>query len=418
VAFTHLHVHTPYSLLDGMNRVERVPQLVKEMGQSALAITDHGSVAGAFAHVHSCRAAGIKPIVGMEAYYASNGRTTKEKDEDERNYYHLILLAQNNVGWKNLSILSSKAYSEGMYHKPRVDLELLADHSEGLMATTACLGSAFSRLILSNQRSQAERLIDEHLDVFKDRLFVELQPHRGEEQTSYNAALIDLARKRGLPLVITNDSHYTHTDHKYLHEQYLCIQSNSTMTNPKRFSFGDIDVHLCSEEWMTAQANTLGIPYEAIANTAYVADMVTDDYFADIVNVFPKFPFLEDGENAWDRLEYDAKVGLINRFKGKEVPLEYRERLNYELKVIKRLGFSDYILLVAWFIQTAKDKLDVYCGPGRGSAAGSLVCYALQITQMDPIFYGLLFERFLNAGRMASPVHFTKEQELFIASQQ
>lgn len=418
MAFTHLHVHTPYSLLDGLNRVERVPKLVKEMGQNALAITDHGSVAGAFAHVQACRSEGIKPIIGMEAYYASNGRTIREKDEDERNYYHLILLAQNNVGWKNLSILSSKAYSEGMYHKPRLDLELLADYSEGLMATTACLGSAFSRLVLSNQRNQAERLVDEHLDVFKDRLLVELQPHRGEEQTAYNAALVDMARKKKLPLIISNDSHYSHPDHKYLHEQYLCIQSNKTMTDPKRFSFGDIDVHLCSEEWMTHQVNELGLPAECISNTAHVANLVTDDYFQDIVNVFPKFPFLDEGETSWDRLEYEAKVGLLKRFKGGEVPVEYKQRLDYELTTIKRLGFSDYILLVGWFIQTAKDQLQVYCGPGRGSAAGSLVCYALQITQIDPIFYGLLFERFLNAGRMAMPVHFTKEQEALILSHQ
>lgn len=407
-SFTHLHVHTAYSTLDGMNRVERIPRVVKEMGQTALAITDHGNVAGAYAHVKACRAEGIKPIIGMEAYYTAN-RTSKEKDFDERSYYHLILLAQNDVGWKNLSQLSSRAYSEGMYFKPRVDLELLADHSDGLMATTACLGSSFSRLILNHETAQAEYLIDQHIEVFGDRLFAELQPHEGPEQTELNAELIKMAHRKGLPLIVANDTHYTHPEHKTLHEQYLCMQSNKTMTDPKRFSFGDIDVHLCSEEWMTERVKTLGLPLEAIANTSHVADLVTDDYFKDQINHFPKFPFLEEGELSWDALANQAKLGLSARFGGVRPPDEYIARLYFELASIKRLGFSDYILLVSWFINTARSELNVYCGPGRGSAAGSLVCWALGITQVDPIKFGLLFERFLNPGRGATPLHFSSD---------
>lgn len=407
--FTHLHVHTEYSVLDGINRVPKLPQIVKDMGQTALAMTDHGTIAGAYQHVKECRKVGIKPILGMEAYYCVNDRSMKEKDEEGSKYYHLILLAQNNTGWKNLMALSSGAYNDGLYYKPRLDDALLAEHSEGIIATTACLGSRFSKLLLLGRRDEAVRLIDGHNEMFSGRFFAELQLHADPEQRHLNEQLLSIAAEKNIPILLTNDAHYTHEEHKSLHEQALCMQTNDTMHNPKRFTFGPIDVHVGSYQWMKDQAQAKGIPYEAISNTQIVADMIdSESYFTDIINRYPKYPHLPKGVHAWQELEYLAKTKLIQRIGGKP-PLEYRQRLEMELLAIKRLGFSDYMLIVQHFVNTAREELDVYVGPGRGSAAGSLVAYALGITQVDPIKYGLLFERFLNPGRAATPVIFNKE---------
>lgn len=407
--FTHLHVHTEYSVLDGINRVSKLPQIVKDMGQTALAMTDHGTIAGAYQHVKECRKVGIKPILGMEAYYCVNDRSMKEKDEEGSKYYHLILLAQNNTGWKNLMALSSGAYNDGLYYKPRLDDALLAEHSEGIIATTACLGSRFSKLLLLGRREEAIRLIDGHNEMFSGRFFAELQLHEDPEQRHLNEQLLSIAAEKNIPILLTNDAHYTHKEHKSLHEQALCMQTNDVMHNPKRFTFGPIDVHVGSYEWMKEQAEAKGIPYEAISNTQVITDMIdSESYFMDILNRYPKYPYLPKGISAWQELEYLAKTKLIERMGGKPPP-EYRARLEMELLAIKRLGFSDYMLIVQHFVNTAREQLDVYVGPGRGSAAGSLVAYALGITQVDPIKYGLLFERFLNPGRGATPVIFSKE---------
>ena len=409
--FVHLHTHFETSILDGINRIERLPTIVKNLGMNAISITDHGTLAGTFTFYKECRKAQIKPILGLEAYYSIQDHTIRAIDEMGERYYHLVLLAQNGVGWKNLMALSSKAYTEGMYFKPRLSDSLLKEHAEGIIATTACLGSAFSKLLLLNRRDEAERLIDGHCDIFKDRFFIELQLHQDPEQQALNKALMEIAARKNLPLILTNDAHYTHPEHKTLHEQALCMQTNNTMYNPKRFTFGDIDVHVGTAEWMTQQARQQGIPQEAISNTIHIANMIDDkSYFADVVNHYPRYPLPLDCPS-WEHLAKLSKEKLTARFGGRP-PVEYRERLLMELKAIKKMGFSDYILIVSRFINYARDELDVVSGPGRGSAAGSLVCYALGITQVDPIKYNLLFSRFLNIGRAATPLIFTEEMKL------
>jgi DNA polymerase-3 subunit alpha len=378
------------------------------MGMRSCAITDHGNLAGSYKFYKECKKTGIKPILGLEAYYTVQDRSIREVDAMGEKYYHLVLLAQNAVGWKNLMAISSNAYTSGMFYKPRADDALLKEHNEGIIATTACLGSAFSKLILLNRRDEAERLIDGHCDIFKDRFFIELQLHRDEEQQALNKGLMEIAAKKNLPLILTNDAHYTHPEHKSLHEQALCMQTNDTMYNPKRFTFGEIDVHVGSPEWMMLRAQEQGIPMEALQNTIHIANMIDDkSYFKDTANHYPKYPLPLEC-TSWEYLAKLSKQKLTERF-GEKPPLEYRERLTLELKAIKKMGFSDYILIVSRFINYAKDELDVVSGPGRGSAAGSLVCYALGITHVDPIKYNLLFSRFLNIGRAATPLIFTEE---------
>lgn len=404
--FVHLHTHTEFSTLDGINRVHSLPEYVRdELDQAACAITDHGTLSGAYKFYKACNSAGIKPIIGLEAYYTVMDRSARERDIDGERYYHLVLLAKNHIGLKNLIKVSSRAYTEGMFYKPRLDDEVLADCAEGLIATTACLGSRTSKLILTDRMDEAERLIDHHAAMFKDNFFVELQLHEDEPQQKINRALIEMAGRKNLPLLLTNDSHYTHQHDKILHEQALCMQTNDVMYNPKRFSFGDIDVHLAHHDWMAKMAERQGIPYSAISNTVALANQVrSDQYFSDIKNRYPKFPRLKHGKTAHYELEYLAKTLLMKKFGGQVPPREYIDRVNHELKVIKRMGFSDYMLIVHEFIDAARTELDVWVGPGRGSAAGSLVAYALGISQVDPIKYGLLFSRFLNAGRGATPM--------------
>lgn len=345
----------------------------------------------------------------MEAYYSIIDRSIKEKDEYGESYYHLVLLAQNNIGLKNLYKLSSKAYSEGMYRHPRADFELLKECSEGLMATSACLGSIFSQLILKNESQKAESLLKTFAELFKDRFFIELQLHEGEQKV-VNTALMAMANKLSLPIILTQDCHYTNEFDKQLHEQALCMQTNSEMTNPKRFSFGDIDVHCASHEWVAHRAIEQSIPYEAISNTNYVADLIDDkDYYKDNWNHYPKYQKLVEGVTSYDELVYRAKEGLTAKFGGMP-PEDYRNRLIDELHSIKKMGFCDYLLIVQDFIQNA-NKNGILTGIGRGSGAGSLVVYSLGITHVDPIQYGLLFSRFLNYGRSATPLIFTNKMK-------
>lgn len=418
--FCHLHLHTEYSTLDGINRVDGTPNHVASMGQEAAAITDHGNVSGTYAFYKSCIETGIKPILGMEAYYTINDKSAKEKDEDGNNYYHLVLLAENNIGLKNLFAISTKAYTDGMYYKPRADDALLAEHSEGIMATSACLGSRSSQLILNGRSKEAERIIQHHAEIFKDRFGIEVQLHEDKEQQLVNQVLVQIAKDNNLPLVLTNDCHYTHEHDKELHEQALCMSTNSKMSyppwnseakgsasGPTRFSFGDIDVHVASTKWMQERALAQGIPLEAITNTKYFANRVdSDTYFNDIRNRYPRYPGLEDLP-PWEALENLAKYRITEKLGG-EPPQVYKDRINYELQVIKKMGFYDYLLIVQDFCNGARSE-DVWVGPGRGSAAGSLVAYALGITQVDPIKYGLVFERWLNYGRAAKPLILDKE---------
>lgn len=365
-------------------------------------------MSGTYKFYQQCKKDKIKPILGIEAYYTVNDRSARELDVDGEKYYHLVLLAQNNIGLKNLFELSSKAYTEGMYFKPRCDDELLIAHSEGVIATSACLGSRASQLILKNRTPEAERLITHHAHIFKDRFFVEVQLHQDRAQQIVNSALLDIAKRNNLPLVLTNDCHYTEENQKNLHEQALCMQTNDVMTSEKRFSFGEIDVHVASHDWMWERAKVQGIPYEAIENTVHLANSIdAGSYFNDTWNRYPRYQKLPEGLTSSEALENLAKSSLTAIFNGMP-PKEYRDRLNYELKIIKKMGFNDYLLIVQDFIDDAR-KLNITIGAGRGSAAGSLVAYALGVTQVDPIKYGLLFERWLNYGRAATPLLFSEE---------
>lgn len=411
--FVHLHMHTEYSLLDGINKVSNIPTHIASLNQKAVAITDHGNVSGSYRFYKECKKAGIKPIIGMEAYYTVNDRSVREKDDLEKPYYHLVLLAMNNTGLKNLFKLSTFAYTEGMYRKPRIDDALLGEYSEGIIATTACLGSRISQLILNDKHKEAEYVLDHHRSLFDKRLLVELQLHDDPEQVKVNKALLQMAKQKQISTILTNDCHYTNSKDKYFHEIALCMQTKTTLSDEKRFTFGDIDVHVANHDWMWNRAQACGIPYEAISNTNHLASMIdSDSYFEDRKNRYPKFNRFTSATNSWDELEIVCKQKLFNKF-GSMPPEEYRARIDYELQIIKKMGFSDYMLIVADFLEGARDR-NVYVGPGRGSAAGSLVAYALDITRIDPVKYGLLFERFLNYGRAAKPLIFTKQQREYI----
>lgn len=400
----HLHVHSEYSTLDGINRIDTYPAYAKSLGQKAIVCTDHGNIASSYSFVESCRKAKIKPIVGEEIYYCLD-RKKKEKDDLDERYYHLILLALNNNGLKNLTKISSLAFTEGFYAKPRADDELLAQYSEDIFATSACLGSRCAQLILKGQRYEAEKTLLHHAEIFKDRFAVELQTHKGEQQV-VNEVMIELARKHKLPLIVTADCHYTEKEDRLLHEITLAIQTNQKMSDPKRFSFGEIEVYMSSAQEMFLECQRAGIPTEAITNTRAIADLVTDNYFEDLYNRFPTFKSCPDLAS-WDVLENLSKNRLMDKFQG-DVPREYRERLEEELRTIKQLGFYDYMLIVAEIVEETRKK-GVLWGSGRGSSAGSLIAYALGITQVDPIKYGLLFSRFLSLGRSAKPMIFSPE---------
>lgn len=411
--FVHLHMHTEYSLLDGINKVSTLPKHIASMGQKAVALTDHGNVSGAYKFYKQCREDNIKPIIGMEAYYTVNDRSVRERDDLDKPYYHLVLLAMNDVGLKNLFKLSTFAYTEGMYRKPRIDDALIGQYSEGIIATTACLGSRVSQLILGGKVKEAEYVIDHHKSLFNNRLLIELQLHLDPEQVKVNQALLEIANRKNMEIILTNDCHYTNSSDKYFHEIALCMQTKTTLSDEKRFTFGEIDVHVAHHDWMSARAEQMGIPYRAIENTKYLSDLVdSDSYFSDRKNRYPKYTDFKTSTNAWDELEILCKRKLFDKF-GEMPPQIYRERIDYELSIIKKMGFSDYMLIVSDFLEGARER-SVYVGPGRGSAAGSLVSYALDITKIDPIKYDLLFERFLNYGRAASPIIFTKEQKEYI----
>lgn len=418
--FTHLHLHTEFSTLDGINRVNTLPEYIKSIGQNSCAITDHGNISGSYKFYKSCRKAGIKPIIGLEAYYTVGDRAVRERDELNKAYYHMVLLAGNNTGLHNLMKLSSYSSTQGMYYKPRIDDDLLGQYSEGIIATSACLGSRCSQLILNGNTKAAIKLLEHHAAMFPDRFLIEVQLHTGKEQQMVNQVLLKVAKEKDWPLVLTNDCHYTHEDDKSLHEQTLCMQTGSVMSDPPfnheikkegesqgktRFSFGDIDVHVAHHDWMWKHAQAQGIPYEAISNTQYIADSINaDSYFNCTKNRYPKYRGLPPDIPSWDALERVCKTRLVKKMGGLP-PKVYQDRINYELKIIKKMGFYDYLLIVWEFLNGARDE-GVWIGPGRGSAAGSLIAYSLDITQVDPIKYGLVFERWLNYGRAAVPMHF------------
>ncbi len=410
-SFTHLHVHTEYSMLDGAARVEAVVAKAKDDGQPAVGITDHGNMYGVLDFYKAARKVGVKPIIGTEAYLAHEHRSERpirrggkvddsggEAEGGRKLYYHLTLLAENNVGYKNLIQVASRAYMEGYYYKPRVDWEVLADHSEGLIATTGCLGGHVLQALLQGDQQLAMERAARLQDIFgKDNLFVEIQDHGIPAQKQTNPQLLEIARRIGAPLLATNDSHYTHQQDCEAHDALLCVQTGALMADTDRFKFHGDQHYLKSAAEMRHLFREVEV---ACDNTLWVAERCsTEIAFGE--SQLPHFPLPEGFTSDSDYLEHLTFQGARARW-GEDLADDVVERLAFELKVISDMGFSSYFLIVWDLIDHAR-QAGIRVGPGRGSAAGCAVAYSLRITDLDPIRYDLLFERFLNPSRISMP---------------
>ena len=404
MAFTHLHVHTEYSLLDGSNKIKEYVKRVKELGMNSAAITDHGVMYGVIDFYKECKAQGIKPILGCEVYVAPDSRFDKELGGGEDRYYHLVLLAENNIGYANLSRIVSRGFTEGYYYKPRVDMELLQTYHEGIIALSACLAGEVPRYIQKGLIDEARKAAIRYRDCFGEgNYFLELQDHGIPEQKLVNTELLKLSRELSIPLVTTNDAHYTYAEDAKPHDILLCIQTGKKLADEDRMRYEGGQYYVKSEEEMKGL-----FPYawEAVENTQRIADRCN----VEIEFGVTKLPHFEvpEGYDSWTYLNKLCLDGLKERYgEDLDVPAgvtgqSFRERLTYELDVIKTMGYVDYFLIVWDFINYAKSN-GIMVGPGRGSAAGSIVSYALKITNIDPIRYNLLFERFLNPERVSMP---------------
>ena len=396
--FTHLHVHTEYSLLDGAIDLEQLVDHAKKEGLKALAITDHGNIFGAVKFFQLCKKAGIKPILGMEAYITESVHT---KTVDNK-YYHTILLVQNEIGYKNLCKLISFSYQQGFYFKPRIDYEQLEKHSEGLIVTSACLGGHLNRLLQTDQKDEAIKLIEWHLKIFgKDRYYLEVQPEDQQEQAVYNQQLYELSQITGAPLVAATDCHYLSLDDHEAHEIMLALQTGKKWDDPTRFTFGECRAYMRSEQEML---EIFKGHEQAVYNTGVIADMCNFNFETDKL-FFPEFE-IPDGKTDVQYFRELCLQGLDKLIANKRIDSEkkdiYLERLTIEMDLIVNMGFVGYFLIVSDFIMWARAQ-DIPVGPGRGSAAGALVAWCLEITNIDPLAYNLLFERFLNPERVSMP---------------
>ncbi len=396
MSFTHLHVHSEYSLLDGACRIEQLPARAKELGMTALAITDHGVMYGAVAFYRACAAAGIKPIIGCEVYVAPRGRTDREYGIDNE-YTHLILLCRNETGYRNLSYLVSAGFTEGFYTKPRIDWPLLHAHAEGLICLSGCIAGAIPRLLLRDDYDGAKAKALELAQLFgEDGFYLELQNHGIPEEAQAAQGMLRIHRETGIPIVVTNDAHYLKREDAHYQDVLMCIQTGKTVDDPDRMRFANDTFYLKSEEEMRA----LFPEYpEAAENTQRIAELCSFDFVFGQYHL-PRF-LLPEGETDSDAyLTRLCDEGFQRRY-GDGRP-EVRRQLDYELNMIRRMGFVDYFLIVSDFIGYAKRR-GIPVGPGRGSAAGSVVSYCLDITDVDPIKYSLYFERFLNPERVSMP---------------
>ena len=394
--FVHLHVHSEFSLLDGANRIKDLPVRAKELGMKAMAITDHGVMFGAIDFYKACLANGIKPIIGCEVYVAPRSRMDKDPNLDSK-YNHLILLAKNNEGYKNLAKLVSIGFTEGFYYKPRIDKEVLEKYHEGLVCCSACLAGELPQAIMQGDMDEAGRIAKWFKELFKEDYYLEIQNNGIKEQVLLNQKLVELSRKLNIPLVATNDSHYLKKEDSYNHEILLCIQTGKKITDEDRMRFETDELYIKSPEEMAEYFS--GVP-EAIENTVKIADKcnVTFEFGNTIL---PNYDVPKEFETHYDYLEYLCNEGIKKRY-GKNPSKEIIDRKNYELGVIKQMGYVDYFLIVWDYIHYAKLE-GIPVGPGRGSGAGSIVAYAVEITDIDPIKYGLIFERFLNPERISMP---------------
>ena len=396
MAFAHLHVHTEYSLLDGSNKIKEYVKRVKELGMDSAAITDHGVMYGVIDFYRAAKEAGIKPVLGCEVYVAPNSRFDKELTGGDDRYYHLVLLAENNTGYANLMKIVSKGFTEGYYYKPRVDMEILNRYHEGIIALSACLAGEVARNIQKGLIDEAKKAALKYQECFgKGNFFLELQDHGIPAQHTVNTALLSISKELDIPLVATNDVHYTYREDEKPHDILLCIQTGKKLADEDRMRYEGGQYYVKSEEEMKGL-----FPYawEAVENTQSIADRCN----VEIEFGVTKLPHFEvpEGYDSWGYLNKLCDDGLKERYPEDDGTL--RERLDYELGIIKRMGYVDYFLIVWDFINYAKSN-DIMVGPGRGSAAGSIVSYCLKITNIDPIKYNLLFERFLNPERVSMP---------------
>ena len=397
MAFAHLHVHTEYSLLDGSNKIKECVARVKELGMNSVAITDHGVMYGVIDFYRAAKAAGIHPVLGSEVYVAPGSRFSKEPGQgNEDRYYHLVLLAENDTGYHNLMKIVSRGFTEGYYYKPRVDLEVLEEFHEGIIALSACLAGEVQRYVARGLYEEGKEAALRYERIFgKGNFFLELQDHGIAEQQLVNQGLLRMSRETGIPLVATNDVHYTYADDVKPHDILLCLQTGKKLADEDRMRYEGGQYYIKSEEEMKAL-----FPYalEALENTQKIADRCQVEIEFGVTKL-PKYD-VPDGWTSWEYLNKLCHEGLAERYQ--PVSEELTTRLDYELSVIKTMGYVDYFLIVWDFIKYAKDH-GIMVGPGRGSAAGSLVSYCLGITTIDPIRYQLLFERFLNPERVSMP---------------
>ena len=406
MAFTHLHVHTEYSLLDGSNKIKEYVKRVKELGMTSAAITDHGVMYGVIDFYRAAREEGIKPIIGCEVYVANGSRFEKEAGSSGERYYHLVLLAENNQGYANLMKIVSKGFVDGYYYKPRVDMEVLEQYHEGIIALSACLAGEVNRNLLKGFYEEAKKAALKYQACFgKNNFFLEMQNHGFEEQQMANQGLLRISKETGIPLVVTNDIHYTYAEDEKSHDILLCIQTGKRLSDENRMRYEGGQYYVKSEQDMRELFPNCS---EAIENTAKIAERCN----VEIEFGVTKLPHFEvpEGYTQESYLAHLCNQGLKERYgedgsggsENKEKMSQLKQRLDYELKVIRNMGYVDYFLIVWDFINYARSR-GIPVGPGRGSAAGSIVAYCLHITNIDPIKYSLLFERFLNPERVSMP---------------
>ena len=410
-SFVHLHQHTEYSMLDGAARIGDVVASAVKDGQPAMGITDHGNMYGVLDFYQECNKAGVKPIIGSELYMAHEHRDERlqlrgsrmddsggEVEGGKKAYYHLTTLVENQVGYKNLIQLSSRAFMEGYYRKPKVDWEILEEHSEGLIVTTGCLGGHVLQAMMNQGFDAACERAGRLLDIFgRDHLFVEIQDHGIPDQLRTNPQLIQLAKRLKLPLLATNDSHYVNQGDAVAHDALLCVQTGSQLSDPDRFRFHGDHHYLKTAEEMRYLFREVEV---ACDNSLWIAERCELEIeFGK--PLLPNFPLPEGFADDAAYLEHLTFAGAHARW-GSDLPDTVLERLAYELKVIGDMGFSSYFLITWDLIKHARDS-NIRVGPGRGSAAGCAVAYCLRITDLDPIKYDLLFERFLNPSRVSMP---------------
>ena len=396
MGFTHLHVHTEYSLLDGASKIKELVHHTKELGMDSLAITDHGVMYGVIDFYRAAKAEGIKPIIGCEVYVAPGSRFDREIGKGEERYYHLVLLAENDTGYHNLMKIVSRGFTEGYYYKPRIDREVLNEYHEGIIALSACLAGEVATKLRQGFYEEAKQAALEHQEIFgKGNYFLELQDHGIPEQKIVNQGLLRISQETGIELVATNDLHYVKAEDAEAHDILLCIQTGKKVTDEDRMRYDGGQYYLKSPEEMEAL-----FPYakQAIENTGKIAERCNVEIVFGEQKV-PKYA-VPEGYTSYTYLKELCEQGLYKRYD--PVTPELRERLNYELETIQKMGYVDYFLIVWDFIKYAKDH-GIAVGPGRGSAAGSIVSYCLEITNIDPIRFNLLFERFLNPERVSMP---------------